>query len=184
MAPRRGPRVVQRETRGISAACRCSSHAQVDHQPGYYVAAMGTEAVRFLVLWMASWIHSRQLEVIDFLREENCVLREQLGGRRLRFTDDQRRRLAVKGRIVGRRRLGEFAGLVTPDTILRWYRELIARKLRWISAPPDRASYRYHRRGTAHRPRVGRGCILSHLLPVLVERPGRILVVVAIESVG
>jgi hypothetical protein len=52
----------------------------------------------------------------------------KLGGRGLRFTDDQRRRLAVKGRIVGRRRLGEFAGLVTPDTILRWYRELIARK--------------------------------------------------------
>jgi putative transposase len=56
------------------------------------------------------------------------VLREQLGGRRLRFTDDQRRRLAVKGRIVGRCRLGELAGLVAPDTILRWYRELIARK--------------------------------------------------------
>jgi hypothetical protein len=34
----------------------------------------------------------------------------------------------VKGRLVGRRRLGEFAGLVTPDTLLRWYRELIARK--------------------------------------------------------
>ena len=99
-----------------------------DHQPGYYVAAMGTEAVRFLVLWMAGWIHSRQLEVIDFLREENRVLREQVGGRLLRFTDDQRRRLAVKGRLVGRRRLGEFASLVTPDTILRWYRELIARK--------------------------------------------------------
>jgi hypothetical protein len=53
---------------------------------------MGTEAVRFLVLWMAGWINSRQLEVIDFLREENRVLREQLVGRRLRFTDDQRRR--------------------------------------------------------------------------------------------
>ena len=89
---------------------------------------MGTEAVRFLVLWMAGWVNSRQLEVIDFLREENRVLREQLGRRRLRFTEDQRRRLAVKGRIVGRRRLGEFAGLVTPDTILGWYRELVARK--------------------------------------------------------
>jgi hypothetical protein len=63
---------------------------------GYDVAAMGTEVVRFLVLWMGGWIHSRQLEVIDFLREENHVLREQLGGRRLRFTDDQRRRLAVR----------------------------------------------------------------------------------------
>jgi hypothetical protein len=40
--------------------------------------------------------------------------------------DDQRRRLTIKDRIVGRRRLGEFAGVVTPDTILRLYRELIA----------------------------------------------------------
>jgi hypothetical protein len=56
----------------------------IDYRQRYHGAAMGTEAVRFLVLWMAGWIHSRQLEVIDFLREENCVLREQLGGRRLR----------------------------------------------------------------------------------------------------
>jgi hypothetical protein len=39
--------------------------------PGYHGGAMGTEAVRFLVVWMASWVNSRQLEVIDFLREEN-----------------------------------------------------------------------------------------------------------------
>jgi hypothetical protein len=52
---------------------------------------MSTEAVRFLVLWMAGWINFRQLVVIDFLREENCVLREQLSWRRLGFTDDQRR---------------------------------------------------------------------------------------------
>jgi putative transposase len=63
------------------------------------------------------WINSRPLEVIDFLCEEDRALGEQLGGRRLRFTDDQRRRLAVTGRTAGRRRLGEFAGLVTPDTI-------------------------------------------------------------------
>jgi len=40
---------------------------------------MGTEAVRFLVVWMAGWVNSRQLEVIDFLREGNRALREQLG---------------------------------------------------------------------------------------------------------
>src|SRR5262245_9678058 len=124
--------------RHAPVVCRKSSQRNARHlrglssfvaRPvGYDVAAMGTEAVRFLVVWMAGWIHSRQLEVIDFLREENRILREQLGGRRLRFNDDQRRRLAAKGRIVGRRRLGEFAGLVTPDTILRWYRELIAHK--------------------------------------------------------
>lgn len=83
-------KVSRQETRDISERCRCSSHAHVDHWPGYHGAAIGTEAVRFLVLWMASWVNSRQLEVIDFLQEENRILREQLGGRRLRFTDDQR----------------------------------------------------------------------------------------------
>jgi hypothetical protein len=52
----------------------------------------------------------------------------QHSGGRLRFTDDQRRRLAVKGRVLGRRALDGIAGLVTPDTTLRWYRELIAAK--------------------------------------------------------
>jgi hypothetical protein len=33
-------------------------------------------------------MNQRQRDVIDYLREENCVLREQLGKRRLRFTDD------------------------------------------------------------------------------------------------
>jgi len=59
-----------------------------------------TEALRFLIVWMAGWVHSGQLEVIDFLHEENRVLREQLTGRRLRFTDDQRRRLAAKGKMI------------------------------------------------------------------------------------
>jgi hypothetical protein len=55
-------------------------------------------------------------------------VQRQFGGRRLRFTDAQRRRLAAKGRLVGRRALEQLAGLMTPDTILRWYRELIAKK--------------------------------------------------------
>ena len=57
-----------------------------------------------------------------------AVLRQQLGRRRLRLTDDQRRRLAVRGKAIGRRALVEIASLVTPDTILRWHRQLIAEK--------------------------------------------------------
>src|SRR3954467_12398298 len=93
-------------------------------------------------------MNHQQQQAIDFLREENRVLREQLGGRRLRFTDDQRRRLAVKGRAVGRRRLGGFAGLGTPDTILRWYRELMARVVphclsaRFVEMIVERCSWR------------------------------------------
>ena len=59
---------------------------------------------------------------------ENRVLREQLGGKRLRFTDAQRRRLARKAKKLGRRRLQEISTVVTPDTLLRWYREPVATK--------------------------------------------------------
>jgi hypothetical protein len=84
--------------------------------------------LQFLLLVFAGWMNRHQTEVVAYLQEENRVLREQFGGRRLRFTDAQRRRLAAKGRLVGRRALEQLAGLVTPDTILRWYRELIAKK--------------------------------------------------------
>jgi len=95
-----------------------------DRHPAFSVITMG----RNTHLVFAGWVNRRQLEVIDYLQEENQILREQLGGRRLRFTDDQRRRLAVKGRVLGRRVLDELAGLVTPETVLRWYRDLIAKK--------------------------------------------------------
>ena len=86
------------------------------------------DALQFLVLTMAGWLNRRQEDLIDYLREENRVLREQLGGQPLRLTDAQRRRLAVRGRRLGRRALTDVAGIVTPDTILRWYRRLIAKK--------------------------------------------------------
>jgi len=84
--------------------------------------------IQFFVLMVAGWVNRRQSEVIDYLLEENRILREQLPGRRLKLTDNQRRRLAVKGKPLGRRLLGDFAGIVTPDTILRWYRHLVAAK--------------------------------------------------------
>src|SRR3990172_2034985 len=89
---------------------------------------MSTAPLQFLLMLFAGWVNRRQLDVVDYLKEENRVLREHLGGGRLRFTDEQRRRLAVKARVLGRRALDGIAGLVTPDTILRWYRELIAAK--------------------------------------------------------
>ena len=86
------------------------------------------DALRVLMLTAAGWVNRHQEDVIDYLREENRVLREQLGPRPLRLTDAQRRRLAVRGQKLGRRMLAQGAGIVTPDTILRWYRRLIARK--------------------------------------------------------
>jgi transposase InsO family protein len=74
------------------------------------------------------WREQEQRNVIDFLREENRALKAQLRGRRIRLTDDQRRRLAVLGQQIGRRALRHVTTLVTPDTILRWHRELVAQK--------------------------------------------------------
>ena len=85
-------------------------------------------ALQFLVLTFAGWVNRHQDDLIDYLREENRVLREHLGPRPLRLTDAQRRRLAVRGHKLGRRVLTQVAGIVTPDTILRWYRRLIATK--------------------------------------------------------
>jgi hypothetical protein len=87
---------------------------------------MSTQPLQFLLLLFAGWVNRRQLAVIDYLKEENRVLREQLQGRRIRFTDEQRRRLAMRGRALGRKVLGDVTSLLTPDTILRWYRQLIA----------------------------------------------------------
>src|SRR5215471_3021752 len=89
---------------------------------------MSVAPLQFLLLVFAGWVNRRQVDILAYLQEENRVLREQLGDRHLRFGDAQRRRLAAKGRAIGRRALEQLAGLVTPDTILRWYRELIAKK--------------------------------------------------------
>src|SRR3954452_20809011 len=73
-------------------------------------------------------MNQQQLQAIEYLREENRVLREQLGGRRLHFSDDQRRRLAAKAKGLGRKVLAEVASIVTPETLLAWHRKLIAQK--------------------------------------------------------
>jgi len=69
-----------------------------------------------------------QVIMIDYLRTENQVLKENLGKKRIFLADDQRRRLAVKGKKLGRKVLEEIATIVTPDTILRWHRQLMAQK--------------------------------------------------------
>jgi len=84
--------------------------------------------LQFVLVALAGWMNQQQRDVIDYLQEENRVLREQLGSRRLRFTDDQRRRLAGKARTLGRRLLREMTTIVTPDTLLAWHRTLIARR--------------------------------------------------------
>src|SRR5215831_11254812 len=81
-----------------------------------------------LVVCVAGWLNQKQQQAIEYLVEENRVLREQIGPRRLRFTDDQCRRLAAKAKKLGRKLLAQIASIVTPKTLLAWHRRLIANK--------------------------------------------------------
>jgi hypothetical protein len=85
----------------------------------------------FLTL-LFGWLDRQERDALRYLLEENRVLRRQLKGRRLQLTDDDRRGLAARAYQLGRTRLREIATVVTPDTLLRWHRQLIARK--WTHA--------------------------------------------------
>ena len=84
-------------------------------------------SLRLLLAALAGWLDQRQQATVAYLIEENRILRGHIRGR-IRLTDAERRRLAVHGHRLGRRRLHDVATIVTPDTILRWHRQLIARK--------------------------------------------------------
>jgi transposase InsO family protein len=86
--------------------------------------------LQLLLASFAAWVARKQTELIAYLIEEDRVLNEQLtaSGKRIRFTDDQRRRLAAKAKVLGRKTLNEVATIVTPDTLLAWHRKLIAAK--------------------------------------------------------
>src|SRR5947209_20267442 len=86
------------------------------------------DPIQFMLVAIAGWMNQRQQQTIEYLREENRVLRNQLGNRRLRLNDDQRRRLAARAKGLGRKLLVEVASIVTPETLLAWHRKLIASK--------------------------------------------------------
>ena len=82
---------------------------------------------QLLIAALGGWLHQEQADVIAYLREENRLLKARVAGQRLRFDDRERRRLAELGHRLGRRLLAQVATIVTPDTILRWHRKLVAR---------------------------------------------------------
>lgn len=92
------------------------------------------------VAMFLGWLQDEQHKVTEYLREENRVLKAQLRGQRVRLTDDERRRLGALGAPLRRRILVEVATIVTPDTILRWHRQLIARKWTYPKRRPGRPS--------------------------------------------
>jgi hypothetical protein len=78
---------------------------------------------QFVVIAIAGWMNQPQQQVVEYLLEENRVLREQIGSRRMRFNDDQRRRLAVRAKTLRRKLLARVATIVTPETLASWVDE-------------------------------------------------------------
>jgi hypothetical protein len=76
--------------------------------------------LQVLLLTVSGIVNRHQANVVAYLVEENRVLKEQMKGRALRLTDDQRRRLAAKAKHLGRRALDHVTTIVTPDTLMRW----------------------------------------------------------------
>ena len=122
-----------------------------------------TYHVQFLLLVLAGWVNRQQQDVIDYLQEENRVLRAGLRGKRLSLSDDDRRRLAVKAQALGREALAQIASVATPATLLRWYRHLIAAKY-------DGSKNRSPGRPPTAKDVSEVSCQLLHPLPVGVRR--------------
>ena len=74
-------------------------------------------ALQLVLSVLTGWLDRREREVVAYLIEENRLLRRQLGGRRLRLTNDDRRQLAARAYRVGRAALREIATVATPDTL-------------------------------------------------------------------
>jgi len=106
-----------------------------------------------LIAMVAGWIQRHQQQVIAYLQEENRVLKAQHGGRQLRLTDTERRRLAALAHPLGRKRLKEIATVATPDTLLRWYHRLIAQKFD----------------GSKHRTQLGRPRVAEEIEQLVVR---------------
>ena len=105
-------------------------------------AVFDLTAFRLLAVTLAGWLTDQQQEAMAYLLDENRILRKQLGGRRAQLTDAERCHLAVRGHRLGRQQLSQIATIVTPDTILRWHRQLIARRWTYAKRRPGRPGVR------------------------------------------
>ena len=89
---------------------------------------MKVRPIEMLLVMLAGWLNRHQQNVIEYLREENTILREKLGKKRIILNDNQRMRLARLGKRLGRKVLADVCCIFSPDTVLKWHRYLVARK--------------------------------------------------------
>lgn len=81
-----------------------------------------------LLATICGLVNQRQQQIIAFQNAQIDALLKQLGKLRLLLNDDQRRILAVKAHAIGLKVLREPTTIVTPDTTLRWHRNLVAKR--------------------------------------------------------
>ncbi|MGA2916628.1 MAG: integrase core domain-containing protein [Sedimentisphaerales bacterium] len=89
---------------------------------------MKIKPMSMFLMMLAGWINRQQQEMIEYLKEENKILREKLGNKRILLNDQQRRRLAILGKRLGYKLLDQVCCAFSPDTILKWHRKLVAQK--------------------------------------------------------
>ena len=105
-----------------------------------------------LLAYITGLVNQRLLLQCEYLAAENRILRSHVSGR-LRLSDPERSTLAEIAKRLGRGQLAEVACVAKPETILAWYRRLIARKFD----------------GSKHRTHPGRPCI-DPVIEALVVR--------------
>ena len=88
--------------------------------------------LQFVIAMIACAINERMQRKLDYTHEEVWVLKEILaattGSRRISFTADQRRRLAVAGRALSPEERKKYCQIVKPGTLLGWFRQMAAQK--------------------------------------------------------
>ena len=94
--------------------------------------------MQFLIVVLGAWLARQQDASIEYLKAENRMLKARLGRRRLIFTDAERRLLARHAKALGRKKLFELDPIVSPDTLLRWHRQLIVMKWTFVRSRPGR----------------------------------------------
>jgi hypothetical protein len=118
---------------------------------------MKTKPMTMLLAMLAGWLNQQQQEIIEYLKEENSILRDELrkatGKKRIILSDAQRRRLAILGRKLGRKLLGQVCRSFSPDTLMLWHRKLVANKYD----------------GSAHRGKGGRPRISDYLRQLIID---------------
>jgi transposase InsO family protein len=108
--------------------------------------------LQYVVAALSLWLSRQQQDVIDYLKEENRILKSKLAGNRISFSDAEPRRLATRAKALGRKVLSHIDTLVTPDTLLRWHRALVAQKWNFV-----------------HRRRPGRPSTKAEIVALIVR---------------